>query len=154
METSTLTVDPSLVSDADGNWLPEEEQPPLDWTDGDPQCARNYWALILLLASRDDATSIHFFPRLDEDCLWFVIHGNKYGLVAPPAECRRWLLRVGRDLCAGGTWRSKRWWWKAHVLRCWSRGPVTLQFWGNCTKWIGRFGPQGITFERIREIGD
>lgn len=123
----------------------------MELTDGDEQCMRNLWALTLLLASRDAATSIHFFPDLEEDCLWFIIGGTKYGLIAPPAEYRRWLLRVGCDLCAGGTWRGRLWWWKAQVLRCWSHGPVSLQFWGHCTKWGGRVGPQGIVFERIWE---
>lgn len=148
MDQPALIVDGSWVLDANGLPLPEEGWSPAELTRGDIDSARKFWALVLLLAGRDHAMSVQFFPHLGEECLSCTVGGVNYTIVSPPAEFHDWLLHVGRNLSAGSTWRGVVWGWKARVLRCQSRGVVTVVFRGNHIDWTVAFGPAGLVFHR------
>ncbi|MGA2031670.1 MAG: hypothetical protein ABSG68_05400, partial [Thermoguttaceae bacterium] len=126
MVSTNLMANYSWVWDADGQPLQECES--IELAFGDPSSARNFWAIILLTAFRDHATSVFFFPFLGEGCLSFAVGDSVCAVIPPPEGFRAWLLRAGRNLSAGSTWRGIIWWWKSRVLRRRSRGLVTLVY--------------------------
>jgi hypothetical protein len=148
MDQPTLTVDDSWVLGANGKPRPEEAWSPSELTHGDIDSARKFWTLVLLLAGRDHAMSVQFFPRLGEECLSCTVGGVNYTIVPPPQEFGDWLLHVGRNLSAGSTWRGVLWGWKARILRCQSSGVLTLVFRGNHIDWTVAFSPAGLVFYR------
>ena len=154
MKRSTLIADSSWVSDANGSPLPEEKLSPVELTHGDMDSARKFWGLVLLLAGCDHASSVQFFPHLGEDCLSCTVARVNYTMAPPPGELRDWLLRVGRNLCAGSNWQGILWGWRTRVLCRQSSNMVTLEFWGNRIQWDAAFGPRGLVFHRRSETDE
>jgi hypothetical protein len=149
---ATLIADYPWILDANGLLLPEDEWPP-EVPGGGPDFGRIFWTLVLLLASRDRATSAQVLPRLGEGCLSVTVDGVNYEIVPPPKELRGQMYRAARDLSAGSRWRGILWWWKAHVFRRQSSSLVTLEFLGNRIEWTATFGPHGLVFQRGSETG-
>lgn len=143
MVRSTLMADASWFSDAAK--LREEG---IDLTYGDLDSGRAFWTAILLIASRDHAVCVQFRPSLGDDCLSLTVANFDYLMAPPDAVFRAWLLRVARDLSAGSAWKGVLSWWKAHLLRCSSKGPLTLVCGGERFQWTGIFSLDGIVFQR------
>ncbi len=52
----------------------------------DPAVLGKMWGMILLLAIRDHATSVHFHPWREDGGLAYVVANVRHVLVPPPAE--------------------------------------------------------------------
>ena len=92
---ATLIADYPWILDANGLLLPEDDWSPPEIPGGDPDSARRFLTLVLLIAGRDGATSAHFLPRLGEGCLSVTVDGVNYGMVPPPRIAGR-MYRAAR----------------------------------------------------------
>jgi tetratricopeptide (TPR) repeat protein len=146
MGRSILNMDSFLSSD-----VAKVEEDGVDLTYGNLQSAQRFWTVVLLTAIRDYATSVQFRLSLGEDCLSLTVARVDYSLVPPDAELRDWLLHVARNLAAGSVWKGLLWSWKTSVLRCRSRGSLTVFCGGHRIQWKGIFGREGIVFQRRLE---
>jgi hypothetical protein len=97
MVRSILNADASLIPGT-GKF---EEGDGIDLTYGNLDSGRNFWTVVLLLATRDNATSVQFRPSMGEDCLSLTVARVDYSLFPPDPEVLDWLLRVGCNLSAG-----------------------------------------------------
>lgn len=61
----------------------------VEFIPGDPNlpfAVRKFWGLVLMLALRDKASSIHYHPWRAEGALSYVVDNVRYEMVPPPAE--------------------------------------------------------------------
>jgi hypothetical protein len=56
------------------------------WLSDDPVTLARQWFMILLLALRDHATSVHYHPWREDGGLAYVVDGVRYPLDTPPSE--------------------------------------------------------------------
>ena len=65
---------------------------------GDPAVLGKLWGLVLLLAIRDAATSVHYHPWREDGGLAFVVANVRYAMVPPPADLAEPMVAVARSL--------------------------------------------------------
>jgi hypothetical protein len=68
----------------------------------DPAALAKLWGLVLLLAIRDGATSIHYHPWRADGGLAYVVANVRYAMVPPPADLAEPMVAVARSVFAGG----------------------------------------------------
>ncbi len=105
--------------------------------------ARRFWATVLQFADADSAESVHFRPHCGDDCLWCMLDGAEHQMVPPPAEFRKGLLGMGRELLAGNKWREQIWCVSAILTRRSLRGRLVVERNGKSIAWIGECSPPG-----------
>jgi hypothetical protein len=70
--------------------------------------ARTFWGLVLLLAVRDGARSLHYHPWREFGALYYIIGPAFYELLPPPATFGPVLLATARDIFAPRpSWRER-----------------------------------------------
>jgi hypothetical protein len=75
----------------------------------DEPTAWRLWSLVLLLAVRDRASSVHFQAR-EDDTLSYVVDTIRYAMVPPPTDLFPFLLSAWRSRLSPGWFRkASRW---------------------------------------------
>ena len=77
----------------------------------DPAVLGKMWGMILLLAVRDNATSVHYHPWREDGGLAYIVANVRHVLVPPPAELSEAVVAVARSLFTRprrGGWLSRR----------------------------------------------
>ena len=64
----------------------------------DPAALGKMWGMILLLAVRDNATSVHYHPWREDGVLAYIVANVRHVLVPPPAELSEAVVAVARSL--------------------------------------------------------
>jgi hypothetical protein len=67
----------------------------------DPAVLGKMWGLVLLLALRDSATSVHYHPWRADGGLAYVIANVRYAMIPPPTELAGSVVAVARSLFTG-----------------------------------------------------
>ncbi len=115
---------------------------------GRPEVAR-MWRMVLAMAVRDGAVSVHWHPWRAADALGYVVAGVRYSLARPPAALDGLVSGVARELVAPGRVRSAVGRWlglsAAGRFRCESEyGPSEW-----CGAWWGTGGVCGAELHRL-----
>jgi hypothetical protein len=135
----TMGMSTLIVDDMSKDW------PWVDITTDDIPSARTFWMTLLQFADADGGVSVEFLPWLGSRCLAVRnATGERWVLEPPPKEFWRGLMRVGRDLLAGGSWQGRIWWWLALALRRTSVGHIAVEAGGQRILWSGEYRPRGI----------
>jgi hypothetical protein len=132
--------------------------PPSDAAEGDelliplsddPAVLGKLWGMVLLLAVRDHAASVHYHPWRADDGLAYVVQGVRYALVPPPAELAGPVVAVARSLFT----RRGRGRWLGRGSSGPACGPVELDVWGHVFVWDAVVwssgGREGVELFRI-----
>jgi hypothetical protein len=59
---------------------------------------RKLWGLVLLMAIRDRATSVHYHPWRGDSSLAEIVDNIRYEMVPPPPECAEELMSAARSI--------------------------------------------------------
>ena len=93
---------PPKPPSADGNGDPAGDDDMLvEFTDGSPAELRagyrKLWGMVLLMAVRDRAASVHYHPWRGAGALSYVVDNTRYEMVPPPAEFADACVDVARE---------------------------------------------------------
>jgi formylglycine-generating enzyme required for sulfatase activity len=101
----------------------------------DPAVLGKMWGMILLLAIRDHATSVHYHPWREDGGLAYVVANVRHVLEPPPAELSGAVIAAARSLfapAARGGLLARLGWCRRAEPACSS---VELDVWGNVLVW-------------------
>lgn len=114
----------------------------------DVTAVRKLWGMVLLMAVRDRATSVHYHPWREYGALSYVVDYVWYRLVPPACEFAGRIIEVARELFtpAGG-------WFRRSGPAC---AAVELDVWGNRYVWdavVWSSGPRaGVELFRVTPL--
>jgi hypothetical protein len=107
------------------------------------------WRMLLAMAVRDSAASVHWHPWRAGNALAYVVAGVRYSLVRPPPALDPLVAAAGRELVAPSWVRSAvgRWlgWPVAGRFRC--EGEYGVSEW--CGVWWRAGGVCGVELHRL-----
>lgn len=115
----------------------------------DPRGLPRLWGMLMLMAVRDRALSVHYHPWRERGQLSYVVDNVRYEMLAPGFEWSGRMIEVARELFtpAGGGWFRRP-------------GPacaaVELDVWGNRYVWdavVWSSGPRaGVELFRVTPL--
>jgi hypothetical protein len=82
--------------------------------DEEKYSSERFWRLVLTIAVRDSASSLHYHPWRNNSptfvshSMTYVVNGIVYGLVPPPLSAEKLLIEAARKLLAPGRFRFMR----------------------------------------------
>ncbi|MFO0953780.1 MAG: hypothetical protein U0835_22015 [Isosphaeraceae bacterium] len=101
----------------------------------DPAELARFWCMVLLMAVRDHASSVHYHPWRDDGGLAYIVGENRLVLEPPPYRLAGPLLAVARSLLTGTGWvgsPSRHGWFEGAGAVCSS---VVLDIHGDRFPW-------------------
>ncbi|MFO0822236.1 MAG: hypothetical protein U0792_03820 [Gemmataceae bacterium] len=60
------------------------------------ECFKKLWAMLILMAIRDKASSLHYHPWRKDGVLAYVVENTRYEMVPPPAKLAQACFEVAR----------------------------------------------------------
>ena len=64
----------------------------------DPDFMRKLWCMVLLMAIRDHASSVHFHSWRGNAALTYIISNTRFQLLSPPSDQAEWCVSAARSL--------------------------------------------------------
>ena len=114
------------------------------------ETARRFWFLLLKHANANNADSIQFTRKREDNRIWYTVNGVGYELVPAPDKCHRLIIGVGRDLLAGGAWRGWLWGRVETIFPCSLTGEIVVIENDHPVTWTGVVSPTGIAMRSVR----
>lgn len=96
--------------------------------EGGDEILPQFWGLVLIMAVRDQATSLHYHPWRNV-VLTYIVAGTRYELIPPPAEAAPGILAAARALFAPPTWFGRQ---RLEVTTC---GSFEFDAYDSLTTW-------------------
>lgn len=110
---------------------------------------REFWYMMLVLASNDDANAVRLDPSAGDDCLVCTTPHEEYVVLPPPAHVRFTYAAVGCDLISGSSFAGKLNRFASRLLGKRIAGSVTIQHKGLAHLWAGEYIYPSIKFRHV-----
>lgn len=108
----------------------EAGAPDMEWED--PRGPKQFWGMVLLLAVRDGASSLHLHPWRPDRGMTYIVSGVQYEMVPPPSDHGIPLVQSARCLFMRNSSWLRRLLRPAEVS---TAASFVLDVWGNLYEW-------------------